>query len=999
MIASTTPGALISYTTNGSTPAATGGTASPVTVTVNAAETINAIAYENGYSASAVAAAAYTIAQSPSTFPEVRINSGGPTYVDPMGRVWAADTHGYGVLSCGNPPFSFVAAGLDGEYTDGLSCGGSNPITYQIPVPNMDYLVTLKFAEPSPNCGPGCRIFSAAVNGQTNTVLSQVDVAANAQGTNKPWDASIPVSVSNSQITIAFSVVNNAPIINAIEIVPANSVEVVPSTATLAARQILQFSALQPGVTNPSPAVNWSITPANLGSIDATGLYTSPASIASAATVTVTAALASNPNIQGTAVISLSPTDPNSFTPLRINSGGPTYIDPLGRVWAADTYGAANCSNPVFSFVAAGLDDEYTDGLSCFGPNPITYHISVPNMDYLVNLKFAEPSLPAGQRLFAVSVNKETNSVLESVDVAANAGGINKPWDTSIPISASTGAIDIAFTPINNAPIINAIEIVPANSLEVTPSTASLGARQILQFSALQPGVTGPAVNWSITPANLGSISATGLYTAPASIASAATVTVTAALASNPNIQGTAAISLSPTDPNSVAPIRINSGGPTYIDPLGRVWAADTYGAANCSNPVFSFVAAGLDGEYTDGLSCNGPNPITYTIPVPNMDYLVTLKFAEPYPNCGPGCRIFSATVNGETNSALESVDVAANAGGPNKPWDTSIPVSVSNGQIVIKFSVGNNTPIINAIQIMPVDQVQVFPATAAPWPSQSVQFQAVVADPVNQAVTWSVQPSGTGTLSSSGLFTAPATVAKAQTLTVTATGVANPNLSASATVNLWPPAGVAMSPQTVSLSAGQTQQFTASPNSGSPLGVTWSISPSGIGTLSATGLYTAPASLDTAQTLTVIATSVGDGSTGAATIHLAPTVTVFVTPATATLGPSEQQLFTANVSGAWNSAVNWSVSPAGMGNITSAGVYTAPSAIAASTNVTITATSVLNSTATGSSTLTRRPPRLPFRSRSRPPPPLSPPIRRSSSLPRSPAPATPPSPGRSFLT
>jgi hypothetical protein len=62
-ISSTTAGALISYATNGTTPSASGGTQSPVAVTVNAAETIEAIAYQSGMTNSAVATAAYTIAQ------------------------------------------------------------------------------------------------------------------------------------------------------------------------------------------------------------------------------------------------------------------------------------------------------------------------------------------------------------------------------------------------------------------------------------------------------------------------------------------------------------------------------------------------------------------------------------------------------------------------------------------------------------------------------------------------------------------------------------------------------------------------------------------------------------------------------------------------------------------------------------------------------------------------------------------------------------------------
>jgi len=40
---------------------------------------------------------------------------------------------------------------------------------------------------------------------------------------------------------------------------------------------------------------------------------------------------------------------------------------------------------------------------------------------------------------------------------------------------------------------------------------------------------------------------------------------------------------------------------------------------------------------------------------------------------------------------------------------------------------------------------------------------------------------------------------------------------------------------------------------------MTWSINPAGVGTMSASGLYTAPATIATEQTVTVTATSVAD--------------------------------------------------------------------------------------------------------------------------------------------
>jgi RHS repeat-associated protein len=643
-------------------------------------------------------------------------------------------------------------------------------------------------------------------------------------------------------------------------------VSVSPATATLYVGQTQQFTSNQP--------VTWSSSPTGAGSIDpATGLYTAPAAIAAPQQVTVTATSQADQTKSASATVSLSP--PISFAALRINAGGPTYVDPAGRVWMADTDFSSPCSEGgTGSFTPpAGLDGEYATYRTCYWTRPdITYQIPVPNMDYLVTLKFAEPNLSAGQRVFSVAVNGQTNSVLSAVDVAANAGGPQKAWDTTIPISVTNGQITIAFSAINGGPIINAIEVVPANTLEVVPQTATLGERQRVRFTALEPGVNNPAVNWSITPANLGSIDSTGLYAAPASIPAATTVTITAASATNPNIRGTAVVSLSPTDPTSFAALRINSGGPTYVDPAGRVWVADTDFTSPCSEGgTGSFTPpAGLDGEYGTYRTCYWSRPdITYQIPVPNMEYLVTLKFAEP--NLSAGQRVFSVAVNGQTNSVLSAVDVAANAGGPQKAWDTTIPISVANGQITIAFSSINGGPIINAIEIRAPGAVSVAPSTARLHANQTEQFVATVDDPTNPGVQWTITPPNAGAISASGLYSAPPVVTVQQTVTVTATNLADSNLTATATVTLLPPIAVTVAPSAETLSAGQSQTFTATVwYAGNPA-VTWTIGPS-VGEMTATGLYTAPATIAAQQTVAVTATSVEDPTkSGSATVTLSP--------------------------------------------------------------------------------------------------------------------------------
>ena len=73
--------------------------------------------------------------------------------------------------------------------------------------------------------------------------------------------------------------------------------------------------------------------------------------------------------------------------------------------------------------------------------------------------------------------------------------------------------------------------------------------------------------------------------------------------------------------------------------------------------------------------------------------------------------------------------------------------------------------------------------------------------------------------------------------------------------------------PNTASLSGGQTQQFNATVGNTTNTAVTWSIAPAAAGSITATGLYTAPASINAQQTVTVTVTSQADTTKSASAI------------------------------------------------------------------------------------------------------------------------------------
>jgi hypothetical protein len=112
----------------------------------------------------------------------------------------------------------------------------------------------------------------------------------------------------------------------------------------------------------------------------------------------------------------------------------------------------------------------------------------------------------------------------------------------------------------------------------------------------------------------------------------------------------------------------------------------------------------------------------------------------------------------------------------------------------------------------------------------------------------------------------------------------------------------IGVSPAVATLS-GQQQPFTVSVTGLSSNSVTWSLS-SNAGTITANGVYTAPSTISIGQTVTVTATSTVDTTRSATAIVSLTPVSVTVTPGAITLLASQQQPFTAAVTGISNTSV-----------------------------------------------------------------------------------------------
>jgi uncharacterized protein (DUF1800 family) len=346
---------------------------------------------------------------------------------------------------------------------------------------------------------------------------------------------------------------------------------------------------------------------------------------------------------------------------------------------------------------------------------------------------------------------------------------------------------------------------VQAEVLTVYPSNSSLEVGSTLQFTAYVP-LTNNAIQWLVNDvvggsATTGTISATGLYTPPATIPAANVMTIKARSVATPTAIGTTSLTITRKNPSlwSTSPSSV-SVGTFQISLNGANFANDSQVLINGS-----------------------PVSTTYVSP--------------------------TALIATSTATAVGTLQVSVRQPGNGTITGNSVALKVTAVPVVVKVS----------------------PSAATVQLGGSQAFTSSVTGSTNTAVTWSVS-SGAGTIdSTTGVYTAPATLPASTAVTILATSQASPSSTASASITIAPPPiVVSVSPATVSVQAGKTQAFTATVTGTTNTAVTWTIT-SGLGSIGAsTGIYTAPSSIPAASTVSIRATAVASASsTASATISL----------------------------------------------------------------------------------------------------------------------------------
>src|SRR5208283_1301507 len=410
-----------------------------------------------------------------------------------------------------------------------------------------------------------------------------------------------------------------------------------------------------------------------------------------------------------------------------VNAGGGQYSDQTGVGYQADTnYSGGSMASTTAAIT--GTQDDVLYQTERFGN--FSYNIPVANGNYTVTLKVAEIYWnAAGKRISNVSMQGQ--QVISNLDIFAKVGQ-NAAYDVSIPVTVTNGALNINFTPVVDSAKVSAIEVTPtgttstpttpnspapATSLPDTtpptvPASVSASAVSASQINLAWTASTDPVVTGQVTSGMAGykiyrngsllATTATANYQ-DTGLPAATTYSYTVSAYDVAGNESAQSASVSATT-NSAAVIpssgsagnavfAVHAGGGQYTDQAGVVYQSDmdyTWGSTASTTAAITGTQDGV--LYQSERFGN----FSYSIPLANGSYTVTLKFAETYWNAA-GQRIFNVSMQGIR--VVSNLDIFANVG-KNAAYNVSIPVLVTNGTLNINFTSVVDNAEVSAIEV-----------------------------------------------------------------------------------------------------------------------------------------------------------------------------------------------------------------------------------------------------------------------------------------------------------
>jgi hypothetical protein len=499
-----------------------------------------------------------------------------------------------------------------------------------------------------------------------------------------------------------------------------------PPIVTLAAGQTQQFSASVLG--SPNTPVVWSISP-NTGTISSTGLYTSPSTVSASETVTVTATDSVNTSLYGISTIVLIPGASATF----ITSDTSTQGNWQGT-YGMDGYSIAGDSQSLPSYASFSVQNQvnYTWASTTTDPRALELSSGAGRIAATwynpQSFSLAVDFNDRNSHQFSIyAVDWDSQGRAETIQILdANTNAVLDTED----ISNFTNGVYLVWS-LSGDVIIN---VTCTGGPNAVVSGAFFGAGDpptpaVVSFIASDAATQG---NWQGAYGTDGYAIANDSQSIPAY----ATFTVQNQL----NYTWAATTS----DPRALE----------TAEDSGRI-AACWYSPHDAIPPTFSF-----DVNFTDG---NSHQVALYALDWDEQGRTETITI-----------------VDAQSKAILDTRNISNFTGGLYLLWNISGHVTINvtstggpNGVISGVFFGGGNL-----INVTVSPQSLVLPL------GQSQPFTAAVTGTTNQNVVWSISPS-IGSISSSGVYTAPATLTSTQPITVTATSEADGTRFGTATINL----------------------------------------------------------------------------------------------------------------------------------------------------------------------------------------------------------------------
>jgi hypothetical protein len=464
---------------------------------------------------------------------------------------------------------------------------------------------------------------------------------------------------------------------------------------------------------------------------------------------------------------------------------------------------------------------------------------------------------------------------------------------------------------------------------------------ETLAFTASVSNSTDTTVIWSVNgftggSPQAGTISADGVYTAPADLPQGGTVQVTATSHADSSKFATASVTISSDIIVTISPGTVNVE-------LGAVQAFHASISSNGKpDPTIRWSLSGSACPNSCGsLDANGNYTAPQILPGNASVTLTATSVADPSKQNSASVLITSnftlqlsapATVQPSVTAALVA---------------TMTPVPGSNPSSVLSWSLSGTGCSGSACGILTVT---------------------------------TTQSAGGNSTANTANYTAPVTVPQPDTVTVTVTPQADPTKAQQANITIVLGASLSISPPTATLADNERITLTASLNGATNNGLSWSVNGvSGgnatLGQICVTGSspcqsltsgtatqadYLAPGAIPATNPVSVTVATAGNPSlTASAQITVINHVLVSVLPSTVILPPLGVQGFTASVLGTDNQNVVWQIQGTGCtssglcGSITPTGTYTAPAAAPTPNTLTVVAVSQDDTSQSGSASVT----------------------------------------------